>query len=336
MASIKKEGKYYKIYFRYGGKQFKRSTRSSSKKIADDLRRKIEDELARGIFKLEEYSPSHQVFLSEFKDEMIQYSQTNKAKSTTKREKSILNNFFDYFGNVAIDSITVKKIEEYKNYLLVSKFFKPRGVNIELRHLSAMFGIAVKYGYISKSPFKDVKKVKTGKKHPKFLTRRQAFKLLTATEGTSSYVYFLIALSTGARSEEVVKIDWRDVDLDNRILKVDGKGAKERTIPLPQILINYLKPLKKETGPVCTGSARPDQVSKNFRKYADSVGLNEFKLHNLRDTYASWLVQKGTNLKVIQELLGHEDIKTTLLYAHLSPDNRFEAVKIIDQVLLKD
>jgi len=336
MASIKKEGKYYKIYFRYGGKQFKRSTRFGSKKTANDLRRKLEDELARGIFKLEEYSSNHQKFLSDFKDEMIQYSQTNKAKSTAKREKSILNNFFDYFGNVALDSIKVKKIEEYKNHLLVSKFFKPSGVNIELRHLSAMFGVAVTYEYLSKNPFKDVKKVKTGKKQPKYLTRVQAFKLLKAAEGTSSYIYFLIALSTGARSEETVKIDWRDVDLDNRILKVEGKGAKERTIPLPQILINYLEPLKKETGFVCTGSSHPDQVSKNFRKYADSLGFYEFTLHNLRDTYASLLIQNGTNLKVIQELLGHEAIQTTLLYAHLAPDNRFEAVKVIDQVLSKD
>jgi site-specific recombinase XerD len=63
------------------------------------------------------------------------------------------------------------------------------------------------------------------------------------------------------------------------------------------------------------------------------MGLTEITFHNLRDTYASWLVQNGTNLKIIQELSGHEDISTTLVYAHLAPESIFQAVKVLNEVL---
>ena len=74
-------------------------------------------------------------------------------------------------------------------------------------------------------------------------------------------------------------------------------------------------------------------ISKKFRHYADKIDLKEFTFHNLRDTYASWLVQQGLNLKIIQQLLGHESISTTLIYAHLAPDNITQAVKILDNLL---
>lgn len=336
MATIVKEGKYWKLMWRIDGKQFKRSTRTTSKKIAEKMRIELENELVAKQFNLEKWSPLEQMKLYDFIKEAIEFSETNKSPSTVKREKRIFKNFQSFFGNISLSSINNQKIERYKNYLINDMNFTPNGVNIELRHLSAAFSVAVKYGYITKNPFKGVKKVKTPKKHPKYLTKKQASKLLEVTNSTSSYEYILIALTTGARVEEIVNLDWKDIDLKNKILKVNGKGAKDRTIPIPKTLIDYLKPREREEGVVCTGSARPDQVSKNFRKYADMVGLNDFTFHNLRDTYASWLVQKGTNLKVVKELLGHEDIKTTLLYAHLAPDNRFEAVKIVDDVLGED
>ena len=75
------------------------------------------------------------------------------------------------------------------------------------------------------------------------------------------------------------------------------------------------------------------QVSHMFRKHADDMGLFGFKFHNLRDTFASHLVQNGINLKLIQELLGHDSIQTTLIYAHLSPDDKFKAINIMDRII---
>lgn len=98
-------------------------------------------------------------------------------------------------------------------------------------------------------------------------------------------------------------------------------------------LYEFFKSRLQQKGFVVTSKALAADVTRQFRKYADRINLHYFTFHNLRDTYASWLVQKGINLKIIQELLGHESIQTTLIYAHLAPDNRFQAVKVIDNIL---
>jgi len=150
---------------------------------------------------------------------------------------------------------------------------------------------------------------------------------------TSLYSFVLVALSTGARANETVKLKWEHIDFNNRTLILDGKGKKERRVPIPQRLYDYLLCTRIKAGYVCTGTRDPSQLSKRFRFYADKIGLNQFTFHHLRDTYASWLVQNGINLKIIQELLGHEDIQTTLIYAHLAPANKFEAVEVLNKIL---
>jgi integrase len=84
-----------------------------------------------------------------------------------------------------------------------------------------------------------------------------------------------------------------------------------------------------------TGSRLRGEISRQFRGYADQVGLKNFTFHNLRDTYASWLVQKGINLKVIQELLGHDAIQTTMIYAHLAPGDKRQAAIVIGRMMVQ-
>ena len=333
MASIVKEGKYYKIYFIYGGKRIKRSLKTGSKKIALQIQRKIEDDLALGLFNIRNYSPHLQKSLSEFIEEVVQYAKINKSSSTVMREERILKNFFKFVGDVPIQTIKSKIIEAYKKYLLQEKDFSKNGVNIELRHLSAAFSIAVKYDYIPSNPFKKIQKVQTPKKKPIYLTKNQAQQLLDFTRDRSIYPYILISLSTGARISEVCKLKFKDIDFENRTLRLHGKGSKERTVPIPKILYNYLTTNLDKSEFVVKGSRNPVEITHQFRKYADKIQLSNFTFHNLRDTYASWLVQSGQSLKIIQELLGHESIQTTLIYAHLAPDNKFEVIHVMDSFL---
>ena len=332
MASIRKEGKFYKIYFYADGKQYKKSLKTTSRKVAEQIKRKIEEEIVRGIFQIEDYTYRSQKSLSEFFDEVEAYSKANnKSDRTIERELGIFKNFKIYFSDILIRSITVKKIESYKAYLLNEKKFSPNGINIELRHLSAAFSVAVKFNYIKENPFKKVKKVRVPKKNPIFLTIEEAENLLNMTFNTTLFPSIMISLNTGARVSEICKLRWEDIDLENRIIQLDGKGSKDRTVPIPDVLCNYLSNLERKSDYVITSSRDRKTISNQFRDYADKIGLNKFTFHNLRDTYASWLVQRGVSLKVIQELLGHESIQTTMIYAHLSPDQRFEAVKVLDE-----
>ncbi len=330
MAFIRKEGKYYKVYFQIGNKKYKRSTRTTSRKIAEDIRKKIENEIATGIFKIENYSPRDQKLLKEFLAEATRFAKTNKSTRTVEREIVVYKNFLGYCKNIPLSAVTVKLIEAYKVYLQDEREFSPNSINIELRHLSAAFSLAVKYNYLPKNPFRQVRKVKTPKKKPLFLTFEQAEKLLAHTANRSVYQYILIALNTGARISEVCHLKWKNVDLNHRLITIEGKGSKERVVPIPQQLLEFLKERENSQEYVVTGSRSRTEITHQFRVYADEIGLNEYTFHNLRHTYASWLVQNGVNLKIIQELLGHESIQTTLIYAHLAPDNKYQAVKVLN------
>jgi len=332
MAFIRKEGKYYKVYFQIGNKKYKRSTRTESKKIADDIRKKIENELAIGVFNIENYSVRKQINLKEFFREALEYSQTNKALRTVEREELVFRNFLKFCNNVPLSNIKVKLIESYKTFMQVEKGFAGSGINLELRHLSAAFSLAVNYGYLQSNPFKQVKKVQTPKKKPKYLTQIQAKELLELTKDRPIYQHIFISLYTGARISEVCNLKWKDVDLENRIIHIHGKGSKERIVPIPKILFEFLRTAIKTNGYVVTGSKNISNVTWRFRKYADKLGFHEITFHNLRDTYASWLVQNGLNLKIIQELLGHDSIQTTLIYAHLAPDSKFKVIEIFDRL----
>ena len=97
-------------------------------------------------------------------------------------------------------------------------------------------------------------------------------------------------------------------------------------------MYDHLSKIARINGHVVTGSKNISNVTWRFRKYADKLGFHEITFHNLRDTYASWLVQKGLNIKIIQELLGHDSIQTTLIYAHLAPDSKLKVIEIFDQM----
>ena len=114
------------------------------------------------------------------------------------------------------------------------------------------------------------------------------------------------------------------------VRKFFGKGSRERSVPIPETLEEYLKSLKRRDQFVAPGTKDIHKTTARFRRLADQLGLNEFKFHDLRHTYASWLVQNNVNIKVIQDLLGHQDIKTTLIYTHISKDDRFKAVQKLE------
>lgn len=332
MASIRKEGKYYKLYYRIDRRLHKKSLKTSSRKEAERLLRKFEYEMESRKLQNSEGAVK-EARLAKFLTEAGKYSLMHKAPQTHKRELRIFKNFLEFCGDIRLEEINFRKIESYIEYLLIDRGFQKSSVNIELRHLSAAFSLALKYEYLEKNPFKGVSKLKVPKKKPIFLTSLQAQTLLNHVREKNIYPHILIALNTGARSSEVLNLKWNDVDFKHRTLKLFGKGAKERTVPMPKTLADYLVSRLEQSEFLAPHPRTVDGVSKVFRRLANQVDLHKFSFHNLRDTYASWLVQQGVSLKIIQELLGHESIQTTLIYAHLEPDSRFVAAEVIDRQL---
>lgn len=148
---------------------------------------------------------------------------------------------------------------------------------------------------------------------------------------------FLISINTGVRRGELFNLAWSDVDLDGKTLTVEGDGSKSgqtRHIQLNSEAHQTLTLWKKDSlsekyvFPSQNGG-RLDNVKKSWEGVLKIAGIEQFRWHDLRHTFASKLVMVGVPLNTVRELLGHSDLKMTLRYAHLAPDNKARAVEKI-------
>jgi integrase len=146
----------------------------------------------------------------------------------------------------------------------------------------------------------------------------------------------LLALNTGLRRGELFSLTWGDVDLDAQILTVRAASAKSgqtRRIPLNvealALLTAWRKRQESAEGYVFPGAdgTRLTNITKSWAGVVKLAKLKGFNFHDLRHSFASKLVQGGIDLNTVRTLLGHSEIATTLIYAHLAPDNLRAAVE---------
>jgi len=149
----------------------------------------------------------------------------------------------------------------------------------------------------------------------------------------------LLTLNTGLRRGEMFDLKWSDINLKSKILTIQGETAKSgetRHIPLNQEAKEVLVQWKKQTSN--DGLVFPSKEGKRFhtiksswKNLLKSAKIIDFRWHDLRHDFASKLVMAGVPLNTVRELLGHADLSTTLRYAHLAPDHKAEAVKLLNQ-----
>ncbi|TLZ06437.1 MAG: site-specific integrase [Gammaproteobacteria bacterium] len=144
----------------------------------------------------------------------------------------------------------------------------------------------------------------------------------------------LLSMNTGLRRGEVVKLRWGSLDLNRRLLTVEGRHAKNRQTrhaPLNEEAVSVLRNWREQSG---TG-ARVFDVATGFqtawKKVLKRARISNFRWHDLRHHFASRLVQHGVPLNTVRDLLGHSSVGMSLRYAHLAPDQRREAVAKLNQ-----
>jgi integrase len=153
----------------------------------------------------------------------------------------------------------------------------------------------------------------------------------------------LLSLNTGIRRGALFALRWEDVDLGRQIITLradDAKSGKTSRLPLSDDAIDILSSWKaqsKNTAPDAlifpspkTGEVmgEPKNAWKNVLKDA---GIENFRWHDLRHTFASWLVMRGVDLNTVRELMGHTDMKMTMRYAHLAPESKLNAVQVLNR-----
>ena len=209
----------------------------------------------------------------------------------------------------------------------------------KLASIKAFYRFLTAERYIRRNPAEVLEAAQRGLHLPKFLSVQEVDNLLNepnlgTLEGYRDKTMLETLYATGMRVSELVSVPVQNVDLKMQYLIVMGKGSKERMLPLGRTALKYLerylhvvrpqllhgKPeAAKELFVTSWGGAMTRQrVNELIEEYAKSAGITKrVTPHMLRHSFATHLLNNGTDLRVVQELLGHADISTTQIYTHL-------------------
>ena len=220
------------------------------------------------------------------------------------------------------DDITADDIKKYMAYLMAEKKQKPASVNLALSALRFLYDEIMKKGL-----FVDIKAPKNEKKLPTVISKNEIISMIDSLKNKKHKLLIEFLYSSGLRVSECVSLKIDDLNLEERMGIVrSGKGKKDRNIILSKNLVNdlekYLKK-RKDTNPyvfdVKDTHMSIRQAQKIVHEAAKKAGIKKRVFcHALRSSFATHLLENGTDIRIIQELLGHSNIQTTERYTKVS------------------
>ena len=264
-------------------------------------------------------------------------------RSGQGEERTIKNHLLGPFGQLPLNEITRSLLASFVNEK-INLGYKAAGINKMLAHLKTSLNKAVEWevGGLQISPIKGFKLLRVVPRIDRFLDPLEAKRLIEAVhQSDSPLLRFIIPflLFTGARKREALNAEWRYLDLESRIWTIpETKAGKPRFVPLSQQAVEvvkatqaYLRDTRQsnsrwlfpnlETGKPYTAIFYPWDICRK------AAGLPEVRIHDLRHSFASALVNRGMTLYDVKELLGHANVVTTQRYAHLSKARLREAAE---------
>lgn len=229
---------------------------------------------------------------------------------------------------------------QLQNYFAscVSQGARPRSTARMLSSLRRFYRYLLREGVIKDDPSALLESPKLGRPLPKSLSEEQVEKLLQAPDtgaplGLRDRAMLETLYATGLRVSELVGLKMQQVDLQSGVVRVLGKGDKERLVPLGEEAIEWLQRYLADVRrdllhghdsdalfPTARGAAMTRQAFwHNLKRYAQIAGIEtHLSPHSLRHAFATHLLNHGADLRVVQMLLGHADLSTTQIYTHVA------------------
>jgi len=256
--------------------------------------------------------------------------------STLTLYRFSVERFIEVCGDKPINTYTVSDVDNYKT-ALVKRGVTKTTVNIWYRSVKAIFGFAIRNGWIEKSPFSRTQQLPIPQETPRFITKDELRVLLEKVKEPVLRDIFLFASLTGLRLSEILSLTWDKIDFTKKHILVSNtdtfvtKTGKVRSVPMHEVVESLLRGRFRGNGYVfCKENGFPllgGYVSHRFKEYVRECGLSEkLHFHSLRHTAASWLVDAGVSLYEIMTILGHSNISTTQIYSHLSQTTLLQSV----------
>ena len=275
-----------------------------------------------------------------------------EAKARTERTVETYLKCVDLFAKwlkkkdiEKITDITRSLIDEYQVDLSIKSEYTKSYLSLRTQHgklcaLKKYFEFLHKRGLIDINPTSHIDLPRVPKSPPSnFMTYKEVISILKAANtkdliGLRDRAILELLYSVGIRNTELRSLSVNDIDFNNELIRIYGKGRKERTIPIGKVALDYIYEYMQKVRPFLSNPKRPTDtlfLSKNGTKLMiDKLPdiINKYKArtsvkkrinaHTFRHSFATHLLLKGIDLRSLQELLGHSSLETTQIYTHLN------------------
>lgn len=276
--------------------------------------------------------------MEKYIEKFIRYLEIEKnySQHTILNYKLDLDDFSKFLAGLELEKVEYLLLRKYLA-VLKEKNLGTRTIGRRLSALRSFFRFLTREGYLKTNPILMLSSPKLEKHLPSFLTEEETSKLIESAfakndkdeMGLRDRAILETFYSTGMRISEVVGLSMQDLDFISGTIKVFGKGKKERIVPIGDTaagaIRKYVEKRKKENralflnkngGRISTRGAR-NIVGKYIRLAGMRHGVSA---HTLRHSFATHLLNRGADLRTVQELLGHADLSTTQIYTHLTTE----------------
>lgn len=278
--------------------------------------------------------------LSDFILEFSSYGKSIYAKSTYRSYIAALKTLHSFIGDTRLSNLTVRAADKFKSFRAQS--VSPGSVNVDLRSLKTMFYLAKRWGYIGENPFADVELMRSKRNDPKFLSSEKYNELISAIKEPWLKAIVQFAIFTGMRIGEIVNLRWEQIYFERNIIIVENsnhfqtKNKRNRIVPISGPVLSVLEEMKTNRVSEFVFHNKGMKLcatytSKKFGQYIKKLSLSEnFVFHNLRSTFASWMIMNGVDIFIVSKLLGHSDVSVTAKhYTNVHNEYLFKKLDLI-------
>jgi len=330
----------YRVQIRRRGHPAETKTFSQKTK-AEEWARKMETAIADGQSLAIIESRKHTLG-----DLIDRYIKDILSQKPIKKQKVIENHLLvwrELLGAYSLIAIKPNLIIDARDKIAARK--TPKGgekTKSTLNRYLASLSVVFSYGYknlewLDVNPIEKIKKYTEPRGRVRYLDKNERERLLSACkESPILYAAVLMAITTGARRNEILNLRWDDIDLDaHRAILRDTKNGERRTLAVVEPALSAMRELKAKNkdGQYAfysrreTGEEHPANIMAAWYRAVARAGIADFRFHDLRHTAASYLAMNGASLAEIADILGHKTLQMTKRYSHLSDSHKQSVVE---------
>lgn len=337
---------------------------NGSKREAKSIMHRMITEMEQG-----KLTPKSNKKVGEWMDEWLDNYLPNIEETTRRGYRNKIKCYIKpVLGDIYIKSLRTEHIQRMVNDM-IDREFSPKSIRDAFNNINAAMKKAVKLRLIPYNPCEAVELPKLKKYRAEVYSAEMIQELLDIATGTDMYLPIFLLVMVGLRRGELLALRWEDIDFKNNILKVRNNmvnGEKGCIIKAPksesgirdiylgddvmtvlkQARLDYMNDafsygvgfqnlgfvIRQEDG----SPYRPDSITQKWERFVEAHNLPKIRLHDLRHSNATALIQAGVNPRVVQQRLGHSDVNITLnTYTHVLPEMDMEAAAKLDSIILK-